>query len=551
MDQNQITSNSKNPSRIQNEISEINQEFKEREIAKIAKKLKLNYVDLRNFIINPDVLKTISRDESMFGKIAPFFQDGKKLKVAFCETENYRTKKILREISKKFEVEKFLCSPESLKNLQKNYQKKFYRDKLEIFAKSPANSENFQKKIQEAKKLADKLVNLKPDIALNLIHETALSLEISDIHFQPEENQILLRVRIDGALRNLSNISPKIFNGILQQIKQNADLKINTPEIPQDGKYSFPTSNHEIDVRVSVFPSNFGESVVLRFLDSKKGIVSLEHLGFSENSRKIFQKSISGANGMILVTGPTGSGKTTTLYSAIFKISSPEKKIVTLEDPIEFRFPGILQTQINVEKGLDFSEGLRALLRQDPDIILIGEIRDKKTAETAVQSALTGHLVFSTLHTNSAADAIPRLINMGVQNFVLAPALRAIVAQRLVRRICPNCRTEKKISQFEQEEINIFLRKFPHFSENFSGKIFTGAGCEKCANTGFTGRIAISEVLEISPEIQNLIFSDFSANSILNLARKNGFLTMWENGILQVFSGKTTFSELRRRVEKF
>ena len=535
-------------------MTAINQEFKEREIKSRAEKAGLGYINLLEFPINPDVLNIIPKDISIVADIIPFYRIGKKIRVAVTDEKNEKSDEVIAFLKKRFEIEKYLCSPESLEFAQKNYEKKFYREEEEIRAWVDENAEiTIEQELENAKKLPEKMRELKSDRALNLLHELALKLKISDVHFQPTENEsVTVRARIDGVLREVFEMSSHLAADLVRQIKHDATLKFNVMNVPQDGKYSFLAADRSIDVRVSTFPTNFGESIVLRFLDSKKGIVPLENLGFSHRAQKLFEKNIFAAGGMILVTGPTGSGKTTTLYSALSKINTPDKKIATLEDPIEFHLPGILQSGVNPEVGFDFQTGLRSMLRQDPDVILIGEIRDHETAETAVQSALTGHLVFSTLHTNSAADAIPRLLNMNLKPFILAPALRVILAQRLVRTICEKCKKSREISDDERSEILIVQENLKRrgISVEIPAEVFDGAGCEKCGQSGFRGETAVVEILPIDEKIAPLFFGDFSAGNISKVAKENGMLSMWEEGILKVIAGITTLSEIRRKIEK-
>lgn len=535
-------------------MGSINQEFKEREVEDRAQKMGIGYINLLETQINPDILNIIPKDISIVAQVIPFFRVGKKIRVALADENNEKTKEVLNLLGRQFEVETNLCSTDSLAFAQKNYEKKFYREEEEVRAWVEEDREvPLEEELKRAKEIPSKMREMKSDRALNLIHELVLKLHISDIHFQPiEADRIVIRGRLDGVLRDIFFIDAALSDFLIRQIKHDSLLKYNITSTPQDGKYTFLAADRAIDVRVSTFPATFGESVVLRFLDSKKGIVPLKKLGFSPAAQILFEKSIFGAGGMILVTGPTGSGKTTTLYSALAEINSSEKKIATLEDPVEFRLPGVLQSGVNPDMGFDFQSGLRALLRQDPDVILIGEIRDRETAETAVQSALTGHLVFSTLHTNSAADAVPRLINMDIKPFVLAPALRVIVAQRLIRKICSHCKKSRPITDDERMEILETQENLQHRGThlNIPNELFEGEGCDRCAGSGFRGETAVIEVLSVDDKISKLFFGDFSAQNISNVARQSGMMTMWEEGVFRVVNGETTMAELHRKIEK-
>ncbi len=534
-------------------VGEINQKFKEREIAERAKQLGVPYVNLLELPINPDVFAIVDREHSFAANLVPFYNIGKRLRVAVTDHKDPKALALIEELKQKFEIDVNLCSPESLKHAQKNYDKRFYSDEKEVIAFFDPNREiNLQEELALAKKLPEKMEDQKSDIILNLLHEIVLRLRVSDIHIQPEEKEVVIRARVDGVLTEICRISFKINNLLVQQIKHDASLKYNITNMPQDGKYTFVASDRHVDVRVSTLPTNFGESVVLRFLDAKKGIVALEKLGYPKRIIGSFEEAIFSTMGMILVTGPTGSGKTTTLYSAISRVNTPDKKIVTLEDPIEFRLKGVLQSGVNHSVGFDFAKGLRSILRQDPDVVLVGEIRDQETAETAIQAALTGHIVFSTLHTNSAADAIPRLMNMGVAAFVLAPALRMITAQRLIRKICDKCKFQRPITPEEQKELAEVVETAEQigYKLQMPQMLCEGKGCDHCGGIKFRGEMAVTEILRVDDKIQKLIFTDFSSQNISRVAREGGMLTMWEEGMVKVIEGITTIEEVKRKIQK-
>lgn len=534
-------------------MTDINQEFKEREVQNQANELGLPYIYLLETPINPDVLSTVPKEISIMGDLIPFHQIGKKLNIAISNKNNSKLKEIIKILEQKYEISLYFCSQESLKFAQRNYDQKTTRVEEEVTAKVDEEKKvDFEEEIQNTQKMAEKMDGAKTDVSLNILHEVVIKLGVSDIHFQPMEKETIIRARVHGLLRKIMTISHKIAEGLVMQIKHDAKLKYNITRIPQDGKYAFVVNDRKVDVRVSTLPTSYGESVVLRFLDSKKGIVPLEKLGFLPRLQKEIEKAIFSTGGMILVTGPTGSGKTTTLYSSIAKINTPDKKIVTLEDPVEFRLPGVLQAGVDEQAGFTFSSGLRSLLRQDPDVVLIGEIRDKETAEAAIQAALTGHVVFSTLHTNSSADTIARLMNMGIAAFVLAPALRMIMAQRLVRKICSECVEEVEPTKEENGYLNETIQRLQSLGIEMKipNLIKKGRGCQKCGNSGYFGETAILETLKITPEIQDTMYNDFSANTIRKISVKNNLL-MWEEGVIKVINGETTFDELKRKIEKF
>ncbi len=373
---------------------------------------------------------------------------------------------------------------------------------------------------------------------VNLLIIQAVQERASDIHIDPEENRVRVRYRIDGILHEASSPPSHLHASIASRIKVISELDIAESRIPQDGRFSYSYEGRTIDVRVSTYPTIYGEALVLRLLDKKKMLISLDDLGFSAENRDLFESIVKRPYGIILVTGPTGSGKTTTLYSTLNHINSPEFNIMTIEDPVEYELPGIRQAQVNVKAGMVFATALRSMLRQDPDVILVGEIRDFETASVAIESALTGHLVFSTLHTNDAPGALTRLTDMGVEPFLTSSATAAVIAQRLVRKICPNCKEEIKLPKEVTEQF-----------ESLKGKdipFYHGAGCKACKNTGYKGRIGLFETLVMDEEIRQLVLSRESTSKIKNSAIKSGMKTLQEDGILKVINGLTTLDEVLR-----
>ncbi len=378
----------------------------------------------------------------------------------------------------------------------------------------------------------------------------AIGLRASDIHIEPREETVRLRLRIDGMLQDVIFISPKIYHSLLSRIKFVSGLKLNVSDRPQDGRFSIIQGERKIETRVSSLPSDFGESIVMRLLDPRN-LIEIEDLGLRKDLLALFKKQIKKPNGMILVTGPTGSGKTTTLYAFLKRIQNPEIKIITIEDPIEYKLKGITQTQVNHKKGYDFASGLRALMRQDPDVILVGEIRDLETAEIACEAALTGHLVLSTLHTNDAAGAIARLVDIGVRPISIAPAINMAVAQRLVRRVCKKCVRYVKPSKEESRKIkeglaNVRKEIIPpeFFTTDF--KIPKIQGCPDCNFTGYRGRTGIYEAFLVDDEMKEFILSNPSITATRNLAIKKGMVLMHQDGLIKVLEGMTTIEEVER-----
>lgn len=380
--------------------------------------------------------------------------------------------------------------------------------------------------------------------ALNMILVEALSQDASDIHFEPVENGLIVRYRIDGGLQQKHTLPPEIHSPLSTRIKVLAQLDIAERRLPQDGRIKLKMGGREIDFRVSTVPVVFGERIVLRILDRSQLMVDFEDLGMSQDFLSKLRKHIHKTQGMILVTGPTGSGKSTTLYSVLTEILSPETNIMTIEDPVEFKLEGMAQISVNPKIDLSFAKGLRHILRQDPDVVMIGEIRDQETAEIAVQAALTGHLVLSTLHTNDAASAIARLVDMGVEPYLISSSLICVIAQRLVRKICPDCREsyQQSLEDFQSQEIVIPEEYF----QDGMITLFHGLGCDKCFNTGFRGRCGIYELMEVSPAIKKQILKSAESSHIKEIAKEEGLKTLPEEGLRLAVEGQTTINEVVR-----
>ena len=531
---------------------DINQQFKEREIEKRAKQQGIPYVNLINIPMNADLAQVFEKEKSTEAQAIPFIKNGKRLRLAVVDPESESLKLLIKELeSRGYQITLNLCSEESLKSAQKIYSENHY-----IKHETPENKideqnlGNVSEEIQNLEDLKEKIESASYDVALNYIQVGGFKTGCSDIHFQPEKERVQVRFRIDGVLRPVFQLSHHIYDGILKEMKQLAKLKLNVTNIPQDGQYSFRIGEREINVRVALLPSHYGETSVMRLLNSEKMFKNISELGFQGTSLENLQKTINLPHGMILITGPTGSGKTTTMYSALRSIDTEKRKIITLENPIEYNLEGVTQSQVDPEVGYDFSSGLRAILRQDPDVIMVGEIRDLETAEMAVQASLTGHLVMSTLHTNSAIESIPRLVNMGVKRYILASALDLIIAQRLVRTLCPDCKKEKSISEVQQKEIQEILDQLKSRgidAPSIPSKLYEPAGCESCSHSGFKGQTAISEVLEFDDKLREMVLENKSIHEITDYAQKEArMLTLKEDGILKVIEGGTTLEEVAR-----
>lgn len=399
-----------------------------------------------------------------------------------------------------------------------------------------------------SKFVKEALARQDSDTALTLITKGALSLGGSDIHYDVGNTGISVRLRIDGHLVTIFELTPAEYKIILERLKYKSNLKLNITNIPQDGKYRIDESDDRIDVRISTLPVKLGENVVCRILDSTNSIPVMSDLGFMWTSKRQIDKSMLKKNGMILVTWPTGSGKTTTLYSALATLNTEEKKIITLEDPIEYELPWVVQSEVNEKNGYTYANGLKALLRQDPDVIMIWEIRDFETADIAAQASLTGHLVLSTLHTKSASETIERLINMGLPPYILASSIDIIIAQRLVRKICPHCIESYEADTDESEIIKWMMKDIGieavSKAKKTGFKLYKGKGCEHCGYTGYKWRVGIFEVLYFSDAIRSLVREWATPVEILAAGREQDLILMREDGVLKAMRGKTTLKEL-------
>ena len=402
------------------------------------------------------------------------------------------------------------------------------------------------------KSLHEALKKQDSEWALELITKGSLALGSSDIHYDTSEADIAVRIRIDGELVTIATLEKQEYKLLLERLKYKSNLKLNITEIPQDGKYRVSDDGANIDVRVSTLPVRYGENAVCRILDSTKSIPSVEELGFMWTSKRQIEKSLMKKNGTILVTGPTGSGKTTTLYSMLAGLNTSEKKIITLEDPIEYELPGVVQSEVDEKKNYTYATGLRALLRQDPDIIMIGEVRDLESATIAMQAAMTGHLVLSTLHTKSAGETIERLMNMGVPNYILASWLDVIIAQRLVRRLCPHCSEPYEADEAQTNIIKWMLKDIgiawvARRKDNYT--LYHSKGCAQCGMTGYKWRIGIYEVMGFSENLRTLVRNNASPHDIIEAARTGDLMLMREDGILKAMQGKTSLEELFKVIE--
>jgi type IV pilus assembly protein PilB len=530
----------------------------EKQTEKKAVSVGLSYVNLVGFPISPEALSLISEERSHELKAVCFFYDGVNVRVGCLEPSEEINVEIQRLNEQYFSDTKlYLISQNSLDLAFENYKAipkiKKYDSGVEI---TEENLENFKKDIANYKNLNEKINEVNVSDIVTLILATAIKIGASDVHIEAEESGVAIRFRIDGVLQDAAKIDRDKWKKIVTRMKILARVKINISGKPQDGRYTIHLKNGKIDVRSSFLPTAYGESVVMRLLNSQAVALEFESLGIRPGILEALRKEIEKPNGLILTTGPTGSGKTTTLYAILKKLNQPGTKIVTLEDPIEYQLEGINQSQIEAGQGYTFSDGLRSILRQDPNVIMIGEVRDLETAEISIQASLTGHLVLSTLHTNDASGVIPRLIDIGVKPYFLVPSINAVIGQRLIRRLCPHCRQKHVLNPEEEERAQKILAVIsPKANINIPAKLDSfykaGKGCEECNYIGYKGRIGIYEIFTMDERLKQLTIDKAPSFKILQQAIENGMITMLQDGILKCLDGLSSLEELYRVIGNF
>ncbi len=526
----------------------------------LAKKYNFEYSDLTITAINVEALRLIDENRAREVFVAPFNIVGKKIDIAILSPQNSKTTEILEELKQKgYQLKIHLVSSHSLETAWSHYKDLSFSFETKAGSLDISNEQitSFLKEvrtIEDVKKLITDTLALKKSHLvtkiLEIIISGALATEASDVHLEPEIDYVRIRYRLDGVLMDIAHFDLVTFNLILSRIKLLSGLKLNTKESPQDGRFSIKLNENDIEIRTSTIPGAYSESVVMRILNPQSIGVPVEELGIEPRLYAILEKELRKPNGMILTTGPTGSGKTTTLYAFLKKVHSPEVKIITIENPIEYHLPGVVQTQTDSEKGYTFLSGLRSALRQDPDVIMVGEIRDEETAEIAINAALTGHLVFSTLHTNNAAGTFPRLIDLGVNSKVITSAVNIAMAQRLVRKLCPKCRKEAVPNETQKKIIESTLATISD-KENIptTYTLFEAVGCTACNMTGYKGRIGLYEAIITTEEVEKVVINNPSERDIRAAAHDQGIHTLQQDGILKVIRGITTLEELERVVD--
>lgn len=518
----------------------------------------LPYLDLINSKIPIEIkaLQIITEGEARAAKLAPIDIVKTKLLVVAFDPEKEEAKEIIERLKKTHEVNIAIVSEKSLDHAWSFYQ--YVQQAKEISGRVEIN----ENKLKELQSRITSIASLTEQVStfdspytsqiLELILAGAMALRASDIHLEPTQTAGLFRLRIDGALNIIFDKFPlHIYKSIITRIKLLSSLKLNITNQPQDGRFTIRLHDRDIEMRTSVIPSEYGETVVMRILDPLAIKTELEALGWRKDDLEIAKANIRKPNGLVLNTGPTGSGKTTTLYAFMRSIVRPEIKIITVEDPIEYHLLGVTQTQIDSTAGYTFASGLRSILRQDPNVILVGEIRDSETAEIAVNAALTGHMVLSTLHTNDSIGAIPRLIDLGAKTATLGPALTLIMAQRLVRVLCPKCKKGNPFTPEQKAKVAEFIAGLPARVDKNDYKDldmhYTPVGCPECANIGYKGRVSIFELLQVDEAIEKAIYANANEIEIKEIAKKQGIVMMQEDGILKILSGTTSLEEVEKK----
>src|SRR3989344_3825387 len=542
--------------KIDDQLGRFRREAEERAAQRIAKEEKIPYFNLAGASINLDALKLISEEKARAAKVAIVDSKRKELAIVVHDPKNAKTQELVDELKGKgFTLSFFISSVTGLEKAWERYQEiKAAPDKGALGEVDVGGTEAFKKigfeeLTPKLKEIEDRTGGSSTSDLLDFILGSAIGLGFSDIQFEKEKEDSLLRFRLDGILYDVYKLQKKTYSTILNRLKLLSGLKINVADAAQDGRFSTKFGETYIEIRTSVIPSEYGETVVMRVLDPKTISLNLPDLGLRPDDHELINFELKKPNGTILVTGPTGSGKTTTLYAFLKAVRSPEVKTITIEDPIEYHLDGVSQTQVDPSSGYTFAAGLRSILRQDPDIILVGEIRDLETAEIGMHAALTGHLVFSTLHTNDAIGAIPRLIDLGAKASIIGPALNLIIAQRLIRKLCEFCKIETTASGEVLSKLKNFVSGLPDKTKKlYDGKpikLFEAKGCEKCRG-GFKGRLGVYEFLKCDDELESLITSEATEESIRRVAKKQGMVEMQGDGVLKVIAGVTTFQEVER-----
>jgi type IV pilus assembly protein PilB len=551
-----------NEEKQEKRLEELRKREEEDVVRILATKYGLNFIDLKPVPINTDALRLIPEDLAREAKIAAFDRVAKKIQIAVFSPKNDKAAIILNKLEADgYKLQISMATTASLEKAWERYHDLSYAvnttaGTFDISTDQVTDYMSKIKKIDDVSIIIKEILALKKAYKISKMMEAmiagALALSASDVHVEPEEKYVRIRFRLDGVLINVSEFDTDTYELLLSRIKLLSGMKLNIKNTSQDGRFSVKILNNDIEIRSSILPGAYNESVVMRLLNPKSIAVPIEELGIENRTLTVLMEQIRRPNGMLLITGPTGSGKTTTLYAFMKKISTPDVKIITIEDPIEYHLPGVVQTQVEEEKDYTFLSGLRSALRQDPDVIMVGEIRDGETANIAINSALTGHLVFSTLHTNTAAGAFPRLIDLGVNPKIISSAINVAMAQRLIRKLCVECRAEVTPSPKEKAFIDktiVSITDKSYLTDLQTEKIWQAVGCEKCHKTGYKGRIAITEVVLMKKEVEEAIINNPSDRDIKAAAASQNLLDMKQDGVIRILKGISSLDELSRVID--
>jgi type IV pilus assembly protein PilB len=543
-------------------LEELRKKEEEEVIRILATRYGLNFVDLKPIPINTDALRLIPENLAREAKMAVFEKIGKKIQVVVFSPKNEKATIILKNLEAEgYKLQVNMATTASLEKAWDRYHDLSYAvnttaGTFDISTTQVTEYMEKIKKIEDVSIIIKEILTLKKAYKISKMLEAmiagSLALSASDIHIEPEEKYIRIRFRLDGVLINVFDFDIETYELLLSRMKLLSGMKLNVKNTAQDGRFSVKILNNDIEIRSSILPGAYNESMVMRLLNPKSIAVPIEELGIQDRTLSVLMEQIKRPNGMLLITGPTGSGKTTTLYAFMKKIHSPDVKIITIEDPIEYHLPGIVQTQVDEEKDYTFLSGLRSALRQDPDVIMVGEIRDGETASIAINSALTGHLVFSTLHTNTAAGAFPRLIDLGINPKIISSSINVAMAQRLIRKLCVDCKKEEVPSAKEKAFIDrtvLSITDKSYLDNVQTEKIWRAIGCEKCHKTGYKGRIAITEVILMKKEIEETIINNPSDRDIKAAAASQNLLDMKQDGVIRILKGISSLEELGRVID--
>lgn len=535
-------------------LADLRNKEQENLIRVTANKYGMQYVNLHGITIDGESLRLIPESEARAAEMATFMKQGNTLSVAMRNPEAPKVQAILTDLEKKGHVILgFVVSLDSLAHAWERYKDGQFAiaEKKGVLDVDPERIKTLAETIASPLDVSATILELqatnnaeKVTRTIEAIFGGALALHASDVHIEPEQNDIRLRYRLDGVLYDVTNIEKSVYTHLASRLKLLSGLKLNIHNEAQDGRFTFDAGDHALEVRTSIIPGSYGESIVMRLLDPDASSFKLANLGLNDKLYAVMQEELARPNGAIITTGPTGSGKTTALYAFLQEVHTSQVKIITIEDPVEYKLPGIVQTQ--VEDDYTFESGLRAILRQDPDVIMVGEIRDREVAETAVHAALTGHLVFSTLHTNSAAGAFPRLIDLGVDYRMIGSAFNVILGQRLVRVLCKACKTSRHATTEEQ---TLIARVMDEPVRDHT--IYEAPGCAACGGSGFKGRIGIYEAIRIDKAVEEAVITDPREGNIAKAARPQGIPSMQQDGLIKVLAGTTSLDEVSRVVDLY